>query len=186
MAELAVVPQWEGPFQDYARGFVSRNAWRVSWRYDRDECMGIAGEVFARIIARYSGKVHPKYGTVTDPKHWMGIFKQALSNEFHTYAYEARAYVEAQQRWGEEELARRGDIEYNEGTLSVLLSGASQELRDVMEIVGRAPAELLELLLAESDDAAWSRRLCRLCRIPRVSETIVSELRDLLSGVPAT
>jgi hypothetical protein len=154
----------------------------VSWRYDREECLAIAAEVFARIVRKYGGVSHPKYGIVTEARHWMAIFKSSLSREFHTFAYEARAYAEAQRQWGEEELKRGGEVDYNEGGLATILAGASQELREVMGVVAGAPTELLKLLLEEADDQTWSRRLCRLGRISTMNEGIVTELRNLLSG----
>jgi hypothetical protein len=191
------VPKWEPPFSTFGIATAHKNAWRVSWRHDADDVVGVAGMVFARVVHRYSGRPHPKYGLVTEPKHWMAIYRNSLYREFHTLAYETRASVEVQQEWGEEHLRREGFVQEaadgrgeggvsrwtgvapSEAELTTALARASEELRDVLRIVFQAPAEILSILLEPAEDEAWSRRLCRMLRI-NLSETIVAELREIL------
>lgn len=111
----------------------------------------------------------------------MSLYKTALANEFHYYAVETRQRREAEWEWASQDLERRGDRTYEEGSLAATLVEASAELREVLRVVAQAPSELLEILLAESDDEGWSRRLCRLCHVS-ISSSIVAELRSLLSG----
>lgn len=170
------VPQWPGAFEDYARVYVYRNAWRVKYCMDVDDCMGVAGMVFAKLLTRYETK---KFNS---PKQLMALYKVALANEFYDINLKATRERDAVTEYGS---LYRNSTDYSQGPLTSRLSEASQELRDVIRIVAGAPAELLNLLLLEADDCSWSRRLCRLCRLPVVSETIISELRELLSGESA-
>jgi hypothetical protein len=147
----------------------------VSWRYDTEECEAIAAEVFCRIRLRYH---------FDGPHHVMGMYKKALAHQFHTLARETRAKVEAERQWGQADLTQRGEVDYNDGQVTTILAGASAELREVMTVVADAPTELLSMLLDEADDKTWSRRLSRLCCIKQVSETLISELRDLLRETP--
>lgn len=164
------VPEWVGPFQNYARSFVAKNAWRVSWRYDWEASEAIAAEVFSRIRLRYKFK---------NAQHAMGMFKLCLSREFHTLAREVRDYVEAERSYASE--VKSSEITFGDGPLAVLIGEASRELQDVLSAIAAAPTDLLEAMLTEAEDAAWSRRLCRLSRIG-VAESIVSELRVMLEG----
>jgi hypothetical protein len=142
---------------------------------DFDDCMQTAAEVFARITNRYGE-------TINTPQWWMGMFKLSLSREFHTYSTECTQKRTAEHDYVEEAVLTKTDIEHEASTFSLMLIGASDELKDVMTAIASAPSELLSVLLKESDDAGWSRKLCRLCRTKKINETIISELRSIVNG----
>jgi hypothetical protein len=141
---------------------------------DFEDCMQMAGEVFARCSNRYSG-------TVDNPAWFMSLFQKALANEFHYYAVECGLRREAEKQHIEEIQQNHTEVEIESASLSTITMDASSELKQVLTTIANAPREFLEILLKESDDSGWSRRLCRLCGTKKLNEGIVAELRSLLN-----
>lgn len=145
----------------------------------RDEALQTCAEVFS--YCRYRYCLRRGLGVVDNGAWFMSLYKQALMTRFHkeaersTHIREADATFADTQKTVERETTNLGE------TLAAV-STASEELREVLRVIASAPAELVELLLrADTDDARWSRRLCRLCGI-RVNGDVVTELRQLAGG----
>lgn len=138
---------------------------------DFEDCMQTAAEVFTRCL---------RYET-DNPAWFMGIFKRSLANEFHYYASECTLRRNAEADYIEEAKHNKVDVEIESASVSLLTLDASDELKQVLTAIVNAPTEFLGLLLKESDDSGWSRRLCRLCGIKKTNEGIVVELRTLLN-----
>lgn len=137
--------------------------------------MQTAGEVFARCANRYGDKV--------DNAAWfMSLFQTALSREFHSLSREWSAHRDAEQDYAHDQSYNADLPEHEAGSLLTILGEASDELKTILTTIATAPAEVLSLLLAESDDDGWSRRLCRLCRTTRINDGVIAELRSLLAG----
>ena len=74
------LPEWGGAFEKYARGFVSRNFWRVQALYGSEEdAVQECALLFIRIIKKYADTAH-------NPKHFMALYKTTLQREFHSRA----------------------------------------------------------------------------------------------------
>lgn len=138
--------------------------------------------VFARCVDRYVNNPDPSR-VVDNPKWLMGLYKISLVNEFHYHAAVIRGQREAEGAFAAAAHAGSRDIDHNLGVLGSALADASEELRTVLRIIAGAPAELLDLMLAEADDESWSRRAQRLAGIKEVrSSSVITELRELLTG----
>jgi hypothetical protein len=179
MVENAVTfPAWKGSvFEKYAYKFVGKNQRRVRRRMDFEDCMQAAGEVFARCKLSYERK-----NDAFKPALFMALYTFSLANEFHSLAKDCGKGHEAEQAWAEDAQRRNSEYEGEASTLSIALTEVSEELRIVLTTIAEAPGEILDVLLEETEDATWSRRLCRLCRTPRLNETVIAELRTLLTG----
>ena len=172
MAEYT--PEWTGVFENYSRAFVARNAWRVRYIMSEEDALQECALVFARCVHHYAGKI--------DNAPWfMALFKRAVANEFHFHASACTRIREAEAGYAGEQSRRGEGVDHNLGTLTASIASASEELRAVLRVVAQAPTELLSLLLLEASDENWSRRLCRISGINKVSKTIVAELRDILT-----
>jgi hypothetical protein len=106
----------------------------------------------------------------------------ALTNQFTALARAQRCHRNVMQQAVEE--ARRTPVSTPPATA---LAAASPELRQVLQLLDRAPSPLLAMMLPEPQshmtqdtEARISRSWCRLAGIA-VREDLVSELRDLLA-----
>lgn len=142
----------------------------------QEDLVQCGAEAFTRCL-RYT---EARGGRVTSDRWFMGLFKLALHNEIIWYAQQCGATREADAHWAAEESARADNVDENAGPIAVAISQASGELQEVMRAVATAPVDLLSMLLEEASDTKWSRRLCRLARISKVSDTVVAELRQIL------
>lgn len=107
-------PQWEGPIKGWARSFTIKNKWRCDTILDNEDLMQDAYLVFLKLAKHYPG--------VREPRHFMALFKTALSNEMHNYARTMR---------GRPDTIDDGDcVEYtNWGYVAALLATAPEELK---------------------------------------------------------
>lgn len=174
---MSYMPVWGGAFEGYSRNFVRSNFWRVRYIMTEEDAVQYCAEAFARCL-RYC---EARGGQVNNPAWFIGILKLAIYNDFNTLARQC-GNIRAGDDAGGQDREWSGDVEvaHSDGPMSAALAGASVELREVIRAVATAPVDLLSLLLQEASDAKWSRRLCRLTRIGRLSDTIVSELRGIL------
>jgi len=178
-------------FEGWAKGFVFKNAWRVSNTMDRKEALQECAFCFAKCLKYTTGYG----GEVDNPKWFMSLFQRSVVNHFNTLATrDKRAFSESgsplsrseefpeiTHGWSESDDPAGVAYEYGDGPLLAAISGASAELKQVLMVIASAPTELLALLLREdSDETAWSRRMCRLCRVPNVNTNVIGELKNLL------
>jgi hypothetical protein len=154
------------------------NAWRVRHLYDNDEALQECALIFVKCRNKYAQAYG---GRIDNPKWFMSMFKLWVRCDFDTFALRDRRVRDAQSNY-EGTHRQQEDIEQGEAFLFASLVSASEELKQVLVIITKAPSEFLALLLAESDDISWSRRLSRLSGIKNVNLNIVGELRALLTG----
>lgn len=86
--QLAIfTPDWEhGTYRKWAEWFVIKNHWRVQHIFaDHDECMAQVALIFAVCFRKY-------YGKVTNPAHFMSLFKTAVTRKWNTYARDDEKY----------------------------------------------------------------------------------------------
>lgn len=168
--------KWEGSaHKAWAAKYVSKNAWRVRWFMDYEDCMQTAAWIFAECVDTYGAKVD-------NPAWMMSLFQRMLSNEFHTLATKCTQERTAEKDFVEIAKEDQTDVEHETASLSVALKQVSEELGDVLRVIANAPSEFLDVFLMESSDEGWSRRLCRLAKTKKLNDGIVSELRDLVAG----
>src|SRR5882757_8206440 len=73
-------PKWRGAFEGYARNFVARNFWRVRHvMLSEEDALQECACIFARCVKTYRV-------TVTEPRHFMALYKTAIARDFHTHA----------------------------------------------------------------------------------------------------
>lgn len=163
---LHYIPEWVGPFENYARAFVARNHWRVRAKLGSEEdAVQQCAVVFVRCSNKYQA-------TVEGPPHFMALFKTALAREFHTYATQDLKY-------------RHDDLDETQAdvaaprSLASLLAGTSNELRELIGALIDAPEEIVEWIfgsngLANYDRRGIARRAGRLLGISVNRDTITS------------
>lgn len=72
-ADLGWTPQWDHTFRGYAINFIRKNHWRCEHLHDLDDLLQDAYLAFRRVKAAYPG--------ITEPKHFMALYKATLNNE---------------------------------------------------------------------------------------------------------
>lgn len=109
------------------------------------------------------------------------MFKLWVVDDFNTFARRDQKVRDAQASY-ENLYRQREEAHTGDALLYSALASASDELKQVMTIIAKAPAEFLGLLLRESDDISWSRRITRLSGIKDVNANVIAELRTILAG----
>lgn len=129
---------WEGAIKNWTIKFILKNKWRCDAIHDIDDLLQDAYLVFMKIKARYP--------QVTEERHFMALYKSALSNaicdrsrymrrknlihlELHETAYDALTATMV------------GDTT-NAGHLGVVLSSAPQELQQALTLISTEPEKL--------------------------------------------
>ena len=78
MRRVSLIPDWQGPCEQWSRKFVAAHYWRVKHTLlSVDDAVQECGFVFSKICNRYSSKV-------TEPKWFFTIFKVSVINHFHS------------------------------------------------------------------------------------------------------
>lgn len=132
---------WEGPIEGYVVNFLTKNHWKIARLMSRDEAMQEAWCIYARCLN--------KYCDVTEPQHFMALFKTAWSNHFTDMANEDTASrVIGPMPINEEgyEVEPVGETD-NDGMLAVMIKEAPREVAMVLALFLNAPQELLDLAL---------------------------------------
>jgi len=170
------IPEWKGVFENWTKAYVAKNAWRVrSHLGDFEDVMQACGEAFADCVRLYAGKVD-------NPRWFMSLYKQAVITRFIDWAKKDARLRSTQQEFAEEIKETHQDLEYGSAELSAALAEGSGELKQVLSMILNAPSELLGIMLQDASDAVrWSRRLCRMAKVYKVNENVVSELRSILT-----
>jgi len=169
-----LLPEFEGSvFQRWAYNWILKNRWRVTqYIGDHDDCMAQSALVYIKCSQRYGR-------TIYSAKHFMYLYQLYLRMEFNTYALK-----DGQQREAINKFKGR-QIEVHavcEGDLNIKLSKASEELKQVLNILFSAPVEILEVLRrdAHSQKKFWVTVL-NFCKIDKAkSEKLSDELEKLL------
>ena len=172
------VPEFPGPVEGWVVNFLKDNLWRVQRTMDRDDCLQEARLVFLRVARTYPN---------VDAPHFMALFKTSWTRRFNDLSMEDSAIREAEismyRDRGEDDgpdlpSEHVGDM-VNEGELRVMLRQAPREVSMFLNLMLRAPQEVIELTLASwkgrdrRAKAGGSERINRLLGLP--------EEHDLLS-----
>lgn len=160
--------EWAGVFENWSRGWVHRNFWRVREYFgDRDDALQECALIFVRCCKSYKGPPN-------QPKLMMAYFKLAVSNDWNTFSVrdgrqrEIPIPDEAEQ------------LDFSQGPLAAALSRGSDDLKQFLRVIETAPADFLAILFRDDNLVALNRRIKRLCGIKQSSADIIGELRSLL------
>ena len=177
---LVFEPEWHGEIEGYTVNYVQKHYWRVQRTMPREDVMQEAVCVFLRCKRRYQ---------VREPKHFMALYKTALSNAFNDWSTadtEDRVMVYDVLKYSDhgeifEQIItepRVGEIE-NDGYLATMIRQAPQEVLMVLNLMLRAPQELIEEVLAAwtgNEDprskANGSKRINELLGLPLDQDTL--------------
>lgn len=165
------VPEFKGPIEGWVVNHLKDNAWKVARTMQFADCLQEAYIVFMRVCERYPD--------VEDAPHFMALFKTSWERYFIDLARHDRRVREVELPLmsdpgpGEDAPSWEpvGELQ-NEGELAVLLRQAPREVVMVLNLLLRAPQELLELALASwrGEDrrmrAGGSEKINRLLGLP--------------------
>lgn len=135
------IPTFEGAIEGWLHNFLTKNLWRVERTKDRDDCMQEAYCVFLRVAEAYPD--------VDGPAHFMSLFKTSWERAFHDFST-ADTMVRAGELLndGRPQLNEPMGDTCNEGELRVMLRQAPREVQMVLNLMLRAPQEILDIALA--------------------------------------
>jgi hypothetical protein len=140
------VPEFKGPIEGWIVNYLKANLWRVARTMEFDDCLQEAHLVFLR--------VQRTYPDVVDPPHFMALFKTSWTRRFADLSNDDSAIREAELHVGGAEDEEGAPLNFqavgdlaNEGELRVLLRQAPREVSMVLNLLLRAPQELLDLAL---------------------------------------
>lgn len=138
------IPQFAGPVEGWATNYAAKNFWRVQASMEWDDLKQEAFLIFARCEAKY-----PQLDT---PAHFMSLYKRAWINHLNDLATADGKLREAQplvlERDGDEMITDpTGELD-NDGYTKILIEQAPREVRMFLELILRAPQELVDLALA--------------------------------------
>jgi hypothetical protein len=173
----AFTPEFTGAIEGWVVNFLTKNLWRVARTMDRDDCMQEAQLVFLRVKRTYPG--------VTDAPHFMALFKTSWTRRFDDLSTDDSVIREAEVHYdnsaGREEDAAPvefvGDVE-NEGELRVMLRQAPREVTMVLNLLLKAPQEMLDVLLGgwkgrdKRMKGGGSEHINRLLGLPEQQDTL--------------
>lgn len=177
------IPTWEGEVEGWTVNHLTANLWRVQRTKDRDDCMQEAYCVFMRVVEKYPDVEAP---------HFMALYKTAWTRAFHDFATEdsalrGREVLHSQMERDDAKPMEAMGETHNEGELRVLLRQAPREVRMVLNLLLRAPQEILDTALRDwkPDDRrnstgmnrAASMRVNALLGLPLERNTL-QEVRD--------
>lgn len=160
--KLKFIPRFEGPIEGWAKNYITKNRWRVEDYIDFDDLMQDAYEYF--LIVR------DRYPDITEPKHFMALFKRCLSNHFHDLSKTRTRH---------------------ENTMAVETSEASQTVADeVPSVVAKCPQFVEELALVLANPKTPSNVLrkttneywCGLVGVNPDQRNIREEVRTFFLG----
>jgi len=169
--ELAIPTfEWGGIFEQWARGFVRRNFWRVASIFMTEEdALQECAVVFVVCRNKYTGLIR-------EAKHMMALYKTALTRAWHSFAVRDPHY-----RTELSETIEITEIDYNHGPLATLLTQVDGELRAAIVAIINAPDEFLSMIFEGGNTKQITRRLSRMFRIKAGERDLITELRDLLA-----
>lgn len=129
-------PEFKGPIEGWIVNHMTQHYWKVQATMTRMDVMQEAYYIFLRLSKKYAE-------TVTEPEHFMALFKTAWSRHYIDLAKKdssCRTEVEHTPATAD----AVGEVE-NEGYLRTLVRQAPSDVRLVLTLFLNAPAELLEL-----------------------------------------
>lgn len=164
------VPQFDGAVKGWAVNHITRNVWRVEHSMDINDCVQEAYLVFLHTTKSYP--------LCSDPRHFMKLFQTSWTRRFHDLSaadtrQRAREVSPQGKDFGERLI---GDMA-NEGELLVMLRQAPRDVRMVLDLMLRAPQEVLDVALGSTrrdkrKRANGSERINRLLGLPLDQDTL--------------
>lgn len=181
----AWTPVWDGSIEGWTKNFIREHIWRCDSIHTFDDLMQDARLTFLRVKTTY-----PR---VVEAKHFMSLYKTAMSNEM---ADKARA------RWKRDaEVPMDDDTRLvverlvgewsNDGYLKALINELPEELklvlaafddpdkREAMRVKPKRTKLQVKAGIALSEDD-WTAQICRLAGIPRTD--LLGRFKAALGG----
>ena len=154
-------PVWSNEFEKWAASFLRKNKWRCDPVNDFDDLMQEAFLTFAHLADTY-----PR---VVEPKHFMALFKRAMTNKMHDRScrYDRRRdTVEAPISTDVYEVfsGRIGEVT-NGGYLAALLNEAPEELQLVLAMLADGRLDDEEPRHTTEPVETLSEKACRMLGI---------------------
>jgi hypothetical protein len=167
-------PNFEPEYLGYVCNYLRTNHWRVASTVPFEDAQQEAYCVFLKCKRVYSGKV-------TEPAHFMALFKTAWSRRFTDLSNEnteEREHITVAQDDEVHEMQSAGATD-NDGYLATMIRQAPSEVNMVLSLFLNAPQELLEVALAGwrggSDKrmrSGGSKHINRLLGLPEDQDTL--------------
>lgn len=140
-------PEFKGPVEGWVVNYLKANAWRVARTMEFEDCLQEAHLVFLRVARTYT--------EVTEAPHFMALFKTSWERRFVDLVREDARVRENEvavdfEASGEDEgpaFQPIGETD-NDGELRVMLREAPREVLMVVNLLLRAPQEMMDALLA--------------------------------------
>lgn len=153
------IPIFKGIIEGWTMNYLAANYWRVEQSMERRDCLQEAWLVFAKIAERYPDVEAP---------HFFALYRTAWTRRFDdlsTRDSRVRSHEIVRGRYADADREMTIGPEHigelsNAGELLVALRQAPREVRMVLELVLRAPQEVVEMALAGRGE-----RLCGLLGI---------------------
>lgn len=170
-------PTFKGEIEGYTVNYLAKNHWKVKSTVPWDDCMQEAQVIFLRCKRKYT--------EVSEPAHFMALYKTAWHNNFLDLANENTAYRENVSIGGEDESPdrhRAGETD-NDGALATMIRQAPREIQMVLSLFLSAPQELLDVALAgwRGKDrrmrSGGSKRVNQMLGLPEDRDTL-QEVED--------
>jgi len=169
------MPQFSGEIEGYVTNFLRKNFWRVQASMEYEDAMQESHWLFLKLADRYSGDV-------TEPRHFMALFKQALFRHFadlSTMDTGVRSHV-LDSQLGEDQDSEEyqgminavvGDLD-NSGLLMIMLQQAPADISTVLSFFLMAPQELVDGAFASWRNSKKKREggnkmLCSILGFPQ-------------------
>lgn len=148
-------PDFEGPIMGYVVNDLKANHWKIARTVPHSDAMQEAYCVFLKCKRTYAD-------TVTEPAHFMALFKTAWYRRFTDMANEdterrCECAIPVSAVTGEE-IQQEGESD-NDGMLAVMIRQAPREVQMVLSLFLNAPQELLDIALG-----SWKAQGDRRCR----------------------
>jgi cation transport regulator ChaB len=174
---ISFVPVWGKEYEGYAANFYRQNMWRCDPINEMKDLIQDAYLVF--------DKVKVSYPRVIDPKHFMALFKTALTNNMHDKASYKRRKDDSEVYLSSDVsdffVGRIGEVS-NAGYLSVLLDELPEEMKMVLTLMakGMPPEPKPKRTYGMQPRESLSMQLRRLLRLPINSDPL-SIIKRLLT-----
>lgn len=179
-------PEWNSAFCGWATNFIRKNKWRCDSAIDFEDLLQDAYLTFRRVKASY-----PR---VTEPKHFMALFKTAMRNEMFDrarYRQEKQSAILEMDSEAFDYLSERIEGESNAGPLLALLDELPSEAKLVLaelhndETLVKLREKRPQSKLAVKAGLPKKRenlndKLCRILNIPKKLD-VVGILREALT-----
>lgn len=126
-SQIAYVPKWEGPIAGWTINYIKKNYWKVANSHEFDDLIQECQIKF--ILCKR------KYPDVTTPKHFMSLYKSAVTRLFHSLSSKEMARSD-NSHLTPEELARAAEIYYGKDhNLGPLFVEFSKFPGDIQELI---------------------------------------------------